>query len=73
MSITLTPGIACKCSCRVYNGDDGKKYWFDYRKNTVYSTDCHKKDPIKAIGTFIIRIEKRLKNVISTSSQIIKQ
>lgn len=52
--IILKPGLACKCSCRQYNGDDGKKYWYNSRLNIIYSTDCHKSNPIKTIGIFKI-------------------
>jgi len=52
--IILKPGPTCKCSCRQYNGNDNKKYWYNSRLNIIYSTDCHKNNPIKAIGTFKI-------------------
>ncbi len=58
--IILTPGKACKCSCRAYNGSDNKKYWYDYRKNIVYNTDCHEKNPQKATGTFFIEDETKV-------------
>lgn len=48
--IILKPGLACKCNCRQYNGDDNKKYWYDGK--CVFSTDCHKPNPIIALGVF---------------------
>lgn len=48
--IILKTGPACKCNCREYNGSDNKKYW--YNGKTIFSTDCHKPNPIIAIGTF---------------------
>lgn len=53
-TIKLIPGRACKCSCRQYNGNDGNKYWYNSRLDVVYLTDCHKNNPIKAIGKFEI-------------------
>lgn len=63
-TIKLTPGPTCKCSCRQYNGSDNKKYWYDTRKEEVYSTDCHQRNPTKAIGKFEIN------RVIINQSQI---
>jgi len=53
-TIILTEDHRCKCSCRKQNGDNGLVYWYDHRKEIVYSTDCHKPNPIKAIGTFSV-------------------
>lgn len=53
-TIMLTPGKPCKCSCRNHKGDDGKEYWYHLKEKIVYSTDCHKPNPIKAIGKFKI-------------------
>ena len=52
--IILTPGRICKCSCREYKGNDNKKYWYNYRTNIVYTTDCHHKNPLVATGEFSI-------------------
>lgn len=53
--IILTPGKACKCSCRQYRGNDNRTYWYDYKKDIVYSTDCHKENPTQAKGIFQIK------------------
>jgi hypothetical protein len=50
--IVLSDRLACKCACNKYKGNDGKSYWYNSTKQIVYFTDCHGKDPIKAIGTF---------------------
>lgn len=49
-AIVLKAGWACKCDCRHHTGSDGKDYWV--RKGIIYSTDCHKDNPIKATGRF---------------------
>ena len=52
--ITLSQRFKCKCTCQAYMGDNNKKYWYRSTNNTVYSTDCHYPNPVKAIGIFSI-------------------
>lgn len=54
MKIKLRSGKACKCSCRQFIGSDNRTYWVDIKNNIIYSTDCHKSNPIKAVGQFQI-------------------
>lgn len=58
LTITLKQIKACMCSCRAHLGSDGKPYWYDIRNKKVYITDCHKKNPVLAIGSFEIKSEK---------------
>jgi hypothetical protein len=53
-TIKLTRSKLCKCYCNEHKGDDNNTYWYNRRTKIVYSTDCHNKNPKKAIGKFIV-------------------